>query len=225
MSNWLLILTIIVILTFALLRVSVYIDLHFCRKKDDDFISVTVYAFRRILSYSITIPVIEITEYNSLPWLSSEIKASEDNTETHIAKEQRFVKKLMKILAFNPQRFLHMYRISEHLVKSYRSYIDKLSRNIHCEKFYVNVRYGFEDAAYTSIMLGVFRALIEKMLISMRHRLILDTRPDVIFIPLFGKCHFEVELKCIFRIRLGNVITATIARIPKLLNREATRSG
>ncbi len=225
MSSWLLVLSTTCILVFALLRVSVYIDLHFCRKKDDDFVSVTVYALRRIFSYSIKIPVIKIKEYNDLPWISSEIKTTDDNTETHISGEQRFVKKLMKILFFDPQRFLHIYRTTNRFVKSFRSYIDKLSRNIHCEKFYVNVKYGFDDAAFTSIMIGVFGALVEKLLNSMRHRLILDTKPDVNLIPVFNKSHFEVELKCIFRIRLGNVITATIARIPKLLNREATRSG
>lgn len=225
MSSWLLVLTTTFILMFALLRVSVYIDLHFCRKKDDDFVSVTVYALRRIISYSIKIPVIEIKEYNDLPWISSEIKTTDEKTEPHISGEQRFVKKLMKILFFDPQRFLHIYSTTNRFVKSYLSYIDKLSRNIHCEKFYINVKYGFDDAAFTGIMLGVFGGLVEKMLISMRHRLILDTKPDVNLIPLFNKSHFEVELKCIFRIRLGNVITATIARITKLLNREATRSG
>lgn len=225
MNSWLLFPTAVIFFLLILSQVNLYIDIHFCRRKDDDFLKVTVYALEKLLFYSIKIPAINIIQYNDLPWITSEIKTSHDRTKTHVEREQRFVKKLIKIFFCNPRRYLRFIRTAKNFFRTYRYYTNRLTKKMHCVKLDIKTIYGFEDAALTGVLMGVLGSIIGIMLNSLHNRLVLDTKPEIKLIPVYGRNHLEIEIRCIFRIRLGNVITATMARLPNTLHREATRSG
>ncbi|WP_371370828.1 DUF2953 domain-containing protein [Sporomusa aerivorans] len=213
MISWLFILTAVGIILLLLTRVNLYIDVHCCRKGEDDFVTVTVYALKKLFLYSMKIPVIKVIQYNDFPWLTSEIKTSQAKTGTKVGREQRFAKKLLKLFVYNPQQFKHILHIAKRFFSDYRFYIGKLLRGLHCEKFELRVAYGFEDAALTGVMMGVVSLVIARIISSLHTQALLDAKPKVNIKPLFGHSHFEMELSCIFRIRLGNVITATMAKI------------
>ncbi|SMC58212.1 DUF2953 domain-containing protein [Sporomusa malonica] len=225
MSNWIIFSVTSSILMLMLSRINIYIDIHFCRRKDDDYIEVSVSALRPLLVYTIKIPVIEIVRYNDLPWITSEIKAPQGGAETHIAREQRFVKKIAEIFVKNPQKFKKLMRAVKRYIRIYRKYINSLVASIHCEKLDIRAVYGFDDAAFTGLMMGAFGAARGLLLASLHNRLILEAKPNINITPVYGQSHFEIEFRCIFRIRLGNVITATMATLTNSLHREATRSG
>lgn len=225
MNDWMIFTITSCILIWLLSQINIYIDIHFYRHKNDDYLEVRVSALRPLLVYSLKIPVIEIVRYNALPWLTSELKVNQRGTETHIAREQRFVKKFAVIFVKNPQKFKKIMRGVKEYIQIYRNYINRLVSSIHCERLKLRAVYGFEDAAFTGLMMGVFGAARGLLLVSLHNRLQLEATPEINITPVYGQCYFEIDFRCIFRIRLGNVITATMAALTNSLHREATRSG
>lgn len=208
-----------------LFRVNLYIDFHLCRRNDDDYVAITVYALHKLLIYTIKIPTIKLIQHDDLPWIASEIAAPLGAAKTQVSREQRFVKKSIKLIFYNPERFLQLFRTARQFIRGYNSYVSRLAKRIHCEKFELKTAYGFEDAAITGIMMGVLGSLTEIMITAIHNRLILDTKPYIKIQPIYGHNQLDLELKCIFRIRFGNVITATMAILTNSLHRGATRSG
>ncbi len=226
MNSWLLFLTTVVIFLLLLSRVNLYIDMHFCRRKDDDFVEVTVYSLKKLLIYTLKIPAIEIIQHNNLPWISSEIKTtSRSKTKTDIDREQLFIKRTVIDFIYKPQRFVRLLRASRKFFRVYQHYTKRLTHEMHCERLDITAVYGFEDAAFTGFLQGILASMIAIMLKSMHNRLVMDSNPAIKLVPVYGDNHLEVEVRCIFRIRLGNVISAAMAKLTKSLHREATRSG
>ncbi|HWR09241.1 DUF2953 domain-containing protein [Sporomusa sp.] len=225
MNNWTIVLAAAVILLLMLSRINIYIELYVCRHNDDDHIAITLYALRPLLVYAIKIPVIEIVQYNDLPWITSKIKTPQGGTETYVAREQRFVKRMVEIFVKNPQKFRKLMRGVNRYIRLYRYYINSLVSSTHCEKLDLKAAYGFDDAACTGLAMGVVGAARGLLLTSLNTRLKLEAKPNINVTPVYGQSHFALEFKCILRIRLGKVITATIATLTNSLYKEATRSG
>lgn len=226
MNSWLLLLTTVVIFLLLLSQVNLYIDMHFCRRKDDDFVEVTVYSLKKLLVYTLKIPAIEIIQHNNLPWISSEIKAtSSSKTKTNVDREQLFIKRTVIDFIYKPRQFVRVLRTSRNFFRLYQHYSKRLTHEMHCERLDITAVFGFEDAAFTGIIQGILASMIAIMLKSMHNRVAMDSNPVIKLMPVYGNSHFEVEVRCIFRIRLGNVISAAMARLTKSLHREATRSG
>ena len=186
-----------------------------------------MYALQKLIIYTIKIPAIKLIQYDDLPWITSEINSPLGAAKTQVGREQRFVRKTIKLLFHNPERFFRLLRTLNRFLRGYRRYVSRLSKEIHCEKIELTTIYGFEDAAFTGIMVGILSSMAQIMLTSMHNRLVVDTKPYIKIQPLYGhsQLEIEIELKCIFRIRFGNVITATMAILINSLHKEATRSG
>jgi hypothetical protein len=225
MNRWLLVLTATAILLILICRVNLYINLRFSRRADDDYLAITVYALRKLFIYSIKIPTITLTKHDKLPWVASEIKTPQNTAKTKVNREQRFLKKTIKLLFYEPERFWRLFKLAKYIFRGYRNYMDKLSTRVHCEKFELKANYGFDDAALTGIFMGIWGAVFQLLLTAMYNRIELDIRPSIQLQPNYKHRQFELELSCIFRIRLGNVITATIAVLRNLSRTEATGSG
>ncbi len=226
MANWLMVIAAGIILLFMLSRIQVYIELSICRHNADDHLAITLHALKPLFVYTLKIPVIEIVQVNSLPWITSKIKAPEGGTETYVAREQRFVKTMGEIFLKKPRKFRKLMRGVQRYLRAYRYYINNLVSSIHCQRMDCRLVYGFDDAALTGFMMGVFGAAQGFLLTSLNNRLQLDAKPDIKVIPVYNRPHFQLDFKCILRIRLGKVITATMATLTtSLYKKEATRSG
>jgi hypothetical protein len=92
--------------------------------------------------------------------------------------------------------------------------MNELFLSIQCNKFDCKTVYGSDDAALTSIISGGLWALKSIMVNKLKNRIHLVNKPLINVTPLFNQQKFELDFTCIFSIRLGNVINATI----KLLN-------
>ena len=198
MNRWLLILTATAILLLLICRVNLYIKLQFSRHADDDYLAVTVYALRKLFIYSIKIPIITLHKPDKLPWLASEIKTPQTTAKTKVKREQRFLKKTIKLLFYQPDRFGRLFKLAKHIFRDYRNYMDKLSRGVHCEKFELKASYGFDDAALTGIFMGVWSGVFHLLLTAMYNRIVLDTRPSIQIKPNYKHSQLEIELSCIF---------------------------
>lgn len=225
MNNWLFMLIAAVILLLLLFKISLFIEFHFCRRKDDDYVAVSVFALQKIFLYTIRIPTIAVIQHNDLPWIASNIKTPQGDTATHVGGEQRFLKKSIQILFHNPEEFVQLVRSVKQFIRGYNHYISKLAQGIRCEKFELSTIYGFEDAAFTGIMMGVLGSFVNTLLSSAQRRLIFDAKPVILLQPVFGCSQVEIDFRCILRIRFGNVITATMSVLLNSLHGEVTRSG
>lgn len=225
MNRWLLIFTAIAILLILICRINLYINLQFSRRADDDYLAITVYALQKLFAYSIKVPTIMLIKHDNLPWISSEIATPPNIAKPKLNREQRFLKKTLTLLFYNPDRFWRLYKLGKKIFHDYRVYMAKLSTNIHCEKFELKASYGFDDAALTGLFMGIWGSVLQLLLTAMHNRIRLDTKPSIQIQPNYRHNQLEIELSCIFRIRLGNVITATIAVLKNLSYTEATSSG
>ncbi len=225
MNSWLLILTAAVILLILLSRINLYIDLHFCRRENDDYLRITLYSLQELFIYSIKIPTIMLVQHDNLPWLTSEVGTQDGATKTKVGREHRFLRKTVNLLLHNPDRFFRLFKLTKQIFRRYRSYMDRLSQGLHCEKLEFKIIYGFEDAACTGIFMGAVGSVVQLLLTTMHNRITLDTKPTIRIQPNYDHRQLELELSCIFRIRLGNVITATIAVLRNSMHTEATGSG
>lgn len=225
MNSWFLILIATIIFLILLARVNIYVELQFNRCNKDDYIAITVSALWQFLCYNIKVPAIMLIEHDNLPWVASEIKTSHEKAKTKVNREQRFLKKTINMMFFNPERFLHLFRLTKQIYRTYLNYMNRLARGIHCEKFEIRTKYGLDNAALTGILMGIIEAVTQVALLSMRNRIRFDARPSIKIQPIFEESQLTFELNCIFRIRFGNVIIATIEVVRNLLREEATRSG
>lgn len=225
MNSWLLVFIALVNFLILLARINIYVELHFCRCNNDDYITITVSALQQLLYYNIKVPSIMLIDHDNLPWVASEIKTPHGTTKTKVNREQRFFKKTIKMMFFNPERFLHLFRLTKQIYRTYSNYMNTLARGIHCEKFELKTTYGLGDAALTGIFMGMIGAVTQVALLSMHRRITFDARPSIKIQPIFEQSQLALELNCIFRIRFGNVIIATIEVLRNLLREEATRSG
>lgn len=224
MNSWLLILTATTILGLLLFRLNLYIAVYFHRHSSDDYITVTVYALQKLIVYSIKIPVVKLFQEDNSLWITSKIIVPPESKRTRIQREQRFIKKMAKLLVHNPEQFLHLLKTSRRFIRGYRSFVQALTKKIHCQKFELAITCGSDDAAIAGLMTGILRAITAILLITLHKRLTMTAKPVIRIQPNYHQPLLNMELTCIFSVRLGNVITAAMAILATTLHREATRS-
>ena len=208
MENWVIIILTNVVLISLLLYCKIYIKLNYQRNGSNDYIAVDVYCYRRLLTYSMQVPVIEITDSKNSLWLKSKIKAGQSQDETHIKREQRFIKKTVNFYMLHPKRLKRVVRLARYYARLYCNVMNKFIKSMHCEKLQWKTIYGSEDAEQTGIVTGMLWTVKELMITRLKNRVIVTKNPIINVNPLYGQNSFIVDFQCIFSIRLGNVINA-----------------
>lgn len=208
MENWVIIILTNIVLICLLLYCKIYIKFNYQRNGTNDYIAVDVYCYRRLLTYSMQVPVIEITDSKNSLWLKSKIKAGQSQDETHIKREQRFIEKTVKFYILHPRRLKRVVRLVRYYARLYCSVMNKVIESMHCEKLQWKTIYGSEDAEQTGIVTGMLWTVKELMITRLKNRVIVTKNPIINVNPLYGQNSFNVDFQCIFSIRLGNVINA-----------------
>ena len=196
-------------LAYMLSRVNIYISLTYWRQDNDDHIIVDVYLLRKLICYTITIPVIKTTDRTGIVWLVSEIETAKGDVHTHAERERRFIQNLWRIYLHYPRKFRRMLRQFRYFTRLYKTFIRKVLASLYCERLYWKTTFGAEDAAVTGIAVGALWAIKGLAYHAVRQRVKFSKRPEIAVVPVFGQQRFEVNFQCIFRLRVGNVITAT----------------
>ena len=193
---------------YLLSYVNIYICLIYQRQGNDDYIAVEVRILGGLILYKMKVPVIRITEQD-VSWFVSEVGTDKERAKTHPQREKRFLKRFVRFYVNHPQRLRKLLQSIRHYRRLYREYMDCLLGGTTCETFYWRTKVGNEDAAVTAVAVGMLWATKSLMLSSIRRRVIFKTHPCVEISPVYGVSKFETELKCIFRVRIGHVISAT----------------
>lgn len=213
MIDWLMVAVVGAGMLYLLGRLNIYLQLTVFRSDGDDFVGIRVYVLRGILLYSMKVSIIELVSQSAVPWLESKIETSHGKTQTHSRREQRFVKRLLKLGVEHPRKIQQFFRNLWYKQQRYCRFMHKIIQSVCCEKFYWRTTFGFEDAAATAMTTGVLwssKALVLTFL-QKRTRFTADAVMKVQ--PVFGQNKLELDFQCIFSIRLGNLINAVTSAI------------
>lgn len=208
MEIWFIITLANIVITCLLFYSKLYIALKYQRDGSNDYIGVDVYIFRRLLAYSMQVPMIELGDTKNPFWLKSKIKTGQKEDETHIKREQRFVKKNLKFYMLHPRRLRRVVRLVRFYTGLYCKVMEEITHSLQCDELHWKTAYGSEDAAITGIGTGVLWSVKALVITRLKKYVIVTKRPTIDVNPIFGHNSFKVDFQCIFSIRLGNVINA-----------------
>ncbi|WP_028991915.1 DUF2953 domain-containing protein [Thermoanaerobacter thermocopriae] len=86
-------------------------------------------------------------------------------------------------------------------------------------KFYLNIRIGLEDAAWTAILSGFLWGIVYQALMPIYNNATFTAAPEVHITPSYGQNMLEGNLICIFKISCGNIIINGIKFVGSLKGR------
>ena len=195
-------------LLIAVYHTHIYIKLRFQRHDNNDNILIRVYAWRGLLSYVIKVPVVEVDWRDEMLWLESEMKETKGNRRVNTVFERHLIKKIVDFICWHPRRFRRLVNKMREKIGQTRLIIRELQRKVRFDQLHCNIKFGMEDAAGTALAAGSFWLVRGLLLPAMYSRMALGVRPVCRITPVFGKDILAVELECILRIRLGNIIYA-----------------
>ena len=206
MEMWFMITLAIVTILILLFYSKIYIVFNYQRDGSKDYIAVDVYIFKGLLSYSMQVPMIEMGDINNALWLKSKIKTGHSQDETHIKREQRFIKKNVKFYIMHPSRLRHLVRDVRHYTGLYCEFMDQFIHFFHCEQLHWKTICGSEDAELTAIGTGMLWTIKGLMVSRLKKHVIVTKKPMIHVKPVFGHNSFKVDFQCIFSVRFGNII-------------------
>lgn len=213
MENWLASWLATTLIVLALARVKLFVGLSYRRRGRDDHLAVDVYALKKLVSYHLEVPMARIATRGGLPWPETAVDTAGGQTETRAKGEQRFVRKSWRIFRFQPRRWHHLMMQLRFYTRLYKRAAARLLVATECEKLSWRTGLGTGDAALTGVATGMAWQIKGTTYTSMQRRLKSVSRPDFLVQPYYGREGVDIELECIFSIRLGNVINATTAAI------------
>ena len=208
MEIWLNLLLAKIIIIILLLYSKIYIAFTYQRNGSKDYIAVRVYAFRKLLSYSMEIPMIKLTYKDASIWLVSKIKAGNGQNQTESNREKRFVKNAIRLYVKNPGKLRHLLKVFRRYSHLYTYITEKVIGKFYCEQLEWKTVCGSEDAALSSIGTGALWTLKGFILTRLKRQIVFNKKPTLSIDTKYGENYLSVDLQCIFSIRIGNVINA-----------------
>lgn len=208
MECWLLIILSKILLLCLLYYTKIYLILKCKRDESNDYIGVEVYIMRRLLLYSMQVPIINMTREKESLWVESKIKTGKNQDKTHTVREQKFIKENLKFYITHPRKLKQIIKQLRYYTRIYYRVMDNIVKSLQCEKLCWKTSYGSEDAAVTGSMVGILWTVKALLLTNLQKKVIFKTKPLIHVNPIFGHTQLKVDFQCIFSIRLGNVITA-----------------
>jgi len=208
MEIWLMMILSNLIIMCLLFYTKIIIHLQYQRDGSDDYIAVNVYILNKLLTYSMKVPIIEIGDSKNLFWLKSKIQTAHGQDKTHIKREQRFVKKMLKFYILHPRKLGRVIKKMRHYFRLYYGMKQRIAKSLHCEQLQWKTIFGSEDAGLTGLGTGVLWSVKALILTRLQNQISVMQKPVINVTPIFGQNSFKVDFQCIFSIRFGNVIKA-----------------
>ncbi|VBB07974.1 Hypothetical protein LUCI_3239 [Lucifera butyrica] len=197
-----------ILVSYFISRITLYIKLQYKRQAADDYLLIEVYTYKKIVLYSLQVPLLQITQ-GMLPWLETEVHSGEEKITTHVEREKRFVHKSVK----DPDKFYDSVRIVQYYTRMYNQFMKNIMQSMQCEKLEWRTAYGLGDSALTAFFYGIIWMLKGLLVTNLRERFHFRQPPEIRVAPFFGEVQFRVDFRCIFSIKLGNLINATLRMI------------
>jgi hypothetical protein len=206
--KWLVGFGLLLVFVYAICQINIFVLLRYQRSDDNDYVFIRVYAWRGILSYVIKVPVVQVDWKEEMLWFESEMKETQGNKRINTVFERHLIKKIVDFICYHPRRFHRVWENIQTKVRQTTIFIRELQAKVRCDRLHCQVRFGLEDAAATGMLAGavwMLRGLVSNML---RNQMTSGVCPVWMITPVFGKDVLLIDLECILRIRLGNIINA-----------------
>ena len=190
MSYWLIGLALPAAVVGFLWRANFFVSIDYKKAPGVHLFGISVLLFKKFKIYTLELSPEEFLVYDPL------------SLNLQAAKKSGKVYEKVQILP--PDK--------EHLDKYYEL-IKKFIGVSRFEKLSFKMIYGFEDAAATGISFGLLSIFKEIFLLLFYRYFEGSPTPEFIFQPVYGQDRLEAEFKCIFTVRLGNVIGMALVNI------------
>jgi len=184
---WLIYLAVFFVGTVFIWHLNIFVSVVYSKNTDNDnhLCSISILLFNRLKLYTIKVSPSDFFKEGA-----PEQKPGDREQEYGVTFEKR------KGLAHG-----------EGSLKLSGGFLKKLLEKVYFEKLHFRLNYGFEDAALTGMSNGALAALRGVFLAVFGTYFKIKEEPDISFNPIYGRDFFEIEFRCILRIRLGNVIS------------------
>ncbi len=216
METWLASALASTLLILAVARLKLFVSLSYRRRDGDDHLAIDVYALGKLLYYHLEVPQVRIAERGDLPWSEAVADTAGGRTETSAKREQRFLRISWRIFRYHPRHWHKLMNQLHYYTRLYQKAMARILVAVSCEKLTWRTRLGTDDAALTSVAAGLLWQLQGVTYAYMQRRLKSVPQPSFRVVPLYGREGLDIELECIFSIRVGNVIN-TIATAIRFL--------
>ncbi|MDT8901113.1 DUF2953 domain-containing protein [Anaeroselena agilis] len=216
METWLAVWLASTMLFVIVARLKLFISLAYRRRGEDDRLAIDVYALRKIVNYHLEVPLARISSRDGLPWPEAVVDTPDGQTETHAGAEQRYVRNTWKIFRHHPRHWHRLMKQFRYYTRIYKQLAAFVLATVTCEKLSWRTKLGTGDAALTGVTAGLAWQMKAQVYAFMQKRLKSVARPVFRVSPLYAREGVEIELECIFSIRLGNVINAITTAIQQL---------
>ncbi|MCC5464375.1 DUF2953 domain-containing protein [Pelosinus baikalensis] len=196
------------IIVFLISFSKIYIEVTYKRNDENDYVAVNVYALKKLISYTMQVPMVRIVEKSGEFKLESTVRTAVSQEKTDPLRDEKMIKKTDQLVKKHPRKIKYTIQKFHHYTKKYCKIIEKLLKLVVCEKLYWKTKFGSEDAALTGALVGLLWAFKTLLMNQLKRRIFSIGTLDIEVKPIFGSNQFEIDFQCIFSIRLGNVIKA-----------------
>ncbi|SFL80777.1 DUF2953 domain-containing protein [Pelosinus propionicus] len=196
------------IIIFLISLSKIYIEVEYKRNNENDYVAVNVYALKKLIFYTMQVPILRVVEKSGEYKLESTVRTAVSQEKLDPLRDEKRIKKTDQLVKEHPQKIRHTIQKFHHYTKHYCKIIEELLKLVVCEKLCWRTKFGSEDAALTGTFVGVlwfFKTLLTNHL---KRKIFSIGTLDIEVNPFFGSDQLEIEFQCIFSIRLGNVIKA-----------------
>lgn len=186
---------IISILLLTIIMISeVKANIIFHRMKDDDSIKINISMFFGLLKFRLRIPYVEVI-------LDRRMKMGVK------AKRKKYVVKSKNI--FNIEEIKNMYQKSRKMLHRYKKIMDYMLSKIKIDFLKWKTEIGLEDAALTAVSVGAAWSLKYNILSIISQKSAIQ-KVNIDVIPNYSNIIFQVDLNCIIRIKIVNIIITAL---------------
>jgi len=188
----------LILFGITLAAVPFTVRISYLRAGSDDSANVQLSGFLGLLKYKVEIPMLDWGE-NFIPRLRLQ-------TSQH---DQKTVTKEVMPKSFN-HKFLH--KILKHfftLLRKLQGVRRWFYKGVRCTKLRCVFAVGLKDAAHTGLAVGAAWSMLGYYLGKLHNNITFQvSSPQVAVNPSFRQPKFEVDIDCIFKVRIGHIIFA-----------------
>lgn len=194
-----------ILITLAILIFLMITKLKFSieykRDKENDLLKITV-VYLKYLKKSFTVPLIDIASYDGqfgLKYLFGKRKKVHHGTE--YIDFDSIINLIKKVKEY--------YRVYKH---TFDEVIEQLKKKIKFDYIMIRAAIGLYDPAATAIATGFAYSIISNILSYISSKIMVKSCETNVT-PNFKDEEFEINLFCIFKVRIGNIIYVSLRAI------------
>jgi hypothetical protein len=201
----------VVLFLIVIMFMHVTISLKVSQRNEENDTRLIVSLLKGLLKFKIEIPKLALTEIANQPGI--EVVGQVETAEGAPVKELKERAKISTVV--------HKLKIIKDFIDNYWGVVSYLLKAIKINKFSWVTEFGTGDAAVTGVATGVVWTLKGGILsILSRYLTLKDKKPELQVIPRFQQGGLYLDLNCIFAIRIGHIIIATIRFVFKKFLRQ-----